>query len=108
LPDEKDNKRIAIFEGEAKIGKVLEGLQTIQLKPEDFSSPVALQMALSRIYSAVIKMFEKGPKEKYIAEIRFRDGLGNPVVLAVDMGEVPPPFSKDQVKARILIEIYEE
>ncbi len=108
MEEEKNNKRIAIFEGEAKIGKVLEGLHTIQLKPEDFSSPIALQMALSRIYSAVIKMFEKGPKEKYIAEIRFRDAMGNLVTLAVDMGEAPPPFSKEQVKARILIEIYEE
>ncbi len=101
-------KRLAIFEGEARIGEVMQGLQAIQLRPEDFSSPVALQMALSRIYEAVLKAFESGPKKRYVAEIRFTDSLGNPVVFAVDLGESPPPFSKDKVRARIVVEIYEE
>jgi hypothetical protein len=102
------NKRLAIFEGEARVGEVMQGLQAIQLRPEDFSSPVALQMALSRIYEAVLKAFESGPKKRYVAEIRFTDSLGNPVVFAVDLGETPPPFSKDRVKARIIVEIFEE
>jgi hypothetical protein len=101
-------KRLAIFEGEARVGEVMQGLQAIQLRPEDFTSPVALQMALSRIYEAVLKAFETGPKKRYVAEIRFTDSMGNPVVFAVDLGETPPPFSKDKVKARIVVEIYEE
>jgi len=101
-------KKLAIFEGEAKIGEIMQGLQAIQLRPEDFSSPVALQMALSRIYEAVLKVLESGPRKRYVAEIRFTDSLGNPVVFAVDLGESPPPFSKDKVKARIIVEIYED
>lgn len=97
------------FSGEARIGKAMKNLATITLRPEDFSSPVAFQMALSRIYESLVKMFESGgPKPTYIAEIRFRDDLGNTVVFAVDLGETPPPFSKDKVKARIIVELYEE
>ncbi|ABM79907.1 hypothetical protein [Hyperthermus butylicus] len=105
---EPPSKRLAIFEGEARIGEVIRGLHAIQLRPEDFSSPVALQMALSRIYEAVIKAFEQGPRKQYVAEVRFTDSLGNRVVFAVDLGESPPPFSKDRVKARIVVELYEE
>ncbi len=108
MGEEEGAKRLAIFEGEARVGEVMQGLQAIQLRPEDFSSPVALQMALSRIYEAVLKAFETGPKKRYVAEIRFTDSLGNPVTFAVDLGEAPPPFSKDRVRARIVVEIYEE
>ena len=105
---EREAKRLAIFEGEARVGEVIQGLQAIQLRPEDFSSPVALQMAISRIYEALMKAFESGPRKRYVAEVRFTDSLGNPVVIAVDLGETPPPFAKDRVKARVVIELYEE
>lgn len=100
-------KRIAIFTGQAKVGEVLGELATIQLRPEDFSSPIALQMAISRIYNALLKSLEKGFKKKYVAEVRFTDALGNNIVFAVDLGEEPPPFASNNVKARILVEIYE-
>ncbi|NOZ88510.1 MAG: hypothetical protein GXO15_01145 [Crenarchaeota archaeon] len=103
-----EQKRLAIFEGEARVGEVMQGLQAIALRPEDFSSPVALQMALSRIYEAMVKALEQGPKKRYVAEVRFRDSMGNPVIVAVDLGETPPPFTRDRVKARIVIEIYED
>ncbi len=97
------------FDGEARVGKVLRNLATITFKPEDFSSPVALQMAISRIYESVLKMMEEGgPKARYIAEVRFTDDLGNNVVIAIDLGEEMPPFSKEKVKARIVVELYEE
>jgi len=101
-------KKIAIFSGKARIGEVVIDLAQIQLRPEDFSSPIALQMALSRIYEAVVKAFEKGFRKKYVAEIQFTDSLGNRVSFAVDLGETPPPFSEREVKARILVEIYEQ
>jgi len=103
-----EEKRIAVFEGKAKIGQILGGFQQLQLKPEDFTSPVALQMALSRIYDALMKAMEAGFKRKYVAEVRFEDSLGNPVVLAIDLGESPPPFSTSELKARVVIELYEE
>jgi len=97
------------FEGEAKIGKVLRNIASITLKPEDFSSPVSLQMAISRIYESMIKMMEEGgPKPRYVAEVRFSDDLGNPIVIALDLGEEMPPFSRDRVKARVAIELFEE
>ncbi len=104
----EEEKRIVIYNGKARIGEVIGGLASIQLRPEDFSSPIALQMAFSRIYEGVIKAMESGPKKKYIAEVKFTDSLGNPVVIGVDLGESPPPFSKKEVKARILVELYEE
>ena len=108
MSEDQEIKKLAMFEGEAKVGQVLSGLQTIQLRPEDLASPISLQMALSRIYEAVMKAFEEGMKRRYIAEVRFKDSLGNTVVFAVDLGETPPPFSKDRVKARVVVEIYEE
>jgi len=97
------------FEGSAKIGKIMKNLATVTLKPEDLSSPVAFQMALSRIYESIMKVFESGgPKPTYIAEVRFTDDLGNNVVIAIDLGESPPPFSKDQVKAKVIVQVYEE
>ncbi|NPA05061.1 MAG: hypothetical protein GXO09_03080 [Crenarchaeota archaeon] len=108
MPEEPSVKKVAVFEGEARIGSIVSGMQEIRLKPEDFSSPIALQMAISRIYEAVIKAFEQGMQRKYVAEVRFTDSLGNPVVFAIDLGEATPPFSKDKVKARITVELYEE
>ncbi len=102
-------RQVKSFEGEARIGKAMKNLATITLKPEDLSSPVAFQMALSRIYESLVKMFESGgPKPTYIAEVRFTDDLGNRVVFAVDLGETPPPFSKDRIRARIVVEFYED
>jgi hypothetical protein len=106
--EKEGQKRLAIFEGEARVGEILTGLQAIQLRPEDFTSPIALQMALSRIYDAIIKAFEQGPRKRYVAEVRFTDSLGNTITFAVDLGESPPPFSRDKVKARIVVELYEE
>lgn len=97
------------FSGEARIGRAMKEFMTFTLKPEDFSSPVALQMALSRIYEGILKMMQEGgPKPTYIAEVRFKDDLGNNVVIAVDLGREVPPFSSDKVKARIRVELYEE
>jgi len=106
--EEEGKKKIAVFHGEARIGQIYGNFMQIQLRPEDFSSPISLQMALSRIYDALIKSIEFGPKKKFVAEIRFKDSLGNPVSIAVDLGETPPPFKSENVKARVLIEIYEE
>ncbi len=101
-------KRIAIFEGQGKIGEVIKELAQIRLSPEDFSSPISLQMAISRIYSALLKSMAEGPRKHYVAEIRFTDSLGNTVAFAVDLGESIPPFSSRNVKARIIVEIFEE
>ncbi len=98
-----------VYEGSARVGKIVKSLATVTLKPEDFSSPIAFQMAISRIYESVIKMFESGgPKPTYVAEVRFSDDLGNNVVFAVDLGSETPPFSSEKVKARIYVEVYEE
>ncbi len=106
--EHEKTKVIKIFEGQAKIGEIIQGLQNIMLRPEDLSSPVSFQMAISRIMDALMKSVEEGPKKRYVAEIRFTDSLGNPVVIAVDLGETLPPFSKREIKARILIELFEQ
>jgi len=104
----EEKKRVAIFQGEARVGEVIPAFTQIQLRPEDFASPVSLQMALSRIYEALMSAVQQGPEKKYIAEVRFKDALGNTIAFAIDLGSTPPPFTKREVKARILVEIFEE
>lgn len=95
--------------GRAKVGRIMRNFMAVTLKPEDLTSPLALQMAISRIYESMMKVFESGgPKPGYVAEVRFRDDMGNNVVFAVDLGETLPPFSKDRVKARITVELFED
>ncbi|MEB3755647.1 MAG: hypothetical protein GSR79_02115 [Desulfurococcales archaeon] len=106
--DREVSKTKAIFEGEAKIGEIMGGFQAISLSPEDVSSPLSFQMALTRIYETLMKSIEEGPKKKYFAEVKFKDDMGNPVVISIDLGDKPPLFSNNKVKARVLVEIYEE
>jgi hypothetical protein len=106
---EREKSVSRVYEGSARVGRVVKNFATVTLKPEDFSSPIAFQMAISRIYESMIKMFESGgPKPSYVAEVRFTDDLGNSIVFAVDLGSATPPFSSEKVKARIYVEIYEE
>ncbi|MCQ8892962.1 MAG: hypothetical protein NQU41_06230 [Candidatus Methanosuratincola sp.] len=106
--DKDKEKSIGIFNGSAKVGEVLAGFTQVAITPQDMSSPIALQMALSRIYEAMTKVVETGPKKKFIAEVRFTDSMGNPVVFALDLGDKMPHFTSNEVKARILVELYEE
>ncbi|MBC7121257.1 MAG: hypothetical protein H5T33_06785 [Candidatus Methanosuratus sp.] len=106
--DKEKEKSIGIFNGSAKVGEILSGFTQVAITPQDMTSPIALQMALSRIYEAMTKVAETGPKKKFIAEVRFTDSMGNPVVFALDLGEQMPHFSSNEVKARILVELFEE
>lgn len=108
MAEKPEEKTIGIFNGTAKIGEILAGFSQLTLTPQDLTSPVALQMAISRIYEAMTKAVASGPKKKYVAEVRFTDSLGNPVVLALDLGERMPPFTNKEVRARILIELFED
>ncbi|MEM0374284.1 MAG: hypothetical protein QXV69_03030 [Sulfolobaceae archaeon] len=96
------------FEGKAKIGEIFSGFKAIQLRPEDLSSPISFQMALSRIYQELMNAFSQPPRKHYVAEVKFTDSLGNPIVLGVDLGEKVPPLSKKEVKVRIVVEFYDE
>ncbi|MEB3774541.1 MAG: hypothetical protein GSR86_06430 [Desulfurococcales archaeon] len=105
----EETRFLKSFDGEARVGKVLKNIASITLKPEDFASPLSLQMAISRIYESMIKMMEEGgPRPRYVAEVRFTDDMGNPIVIGIDLGEEMPPFSRDKVKARVVIELYED
>ncbi len=106
--EEHGFKVFRVFNAKARIGEVLSGAQNLVLRPEDLSSPVSFQMAITRIMDALMKSLQEGPKKRYVAEIRFNDSMGNPVVIAVDLGESPPPFSKREVKARVIVELFEE
>jgi len=108
LDENYEAKRIVVFEGQARIGEIMKGFAQIQLRPEDFSSPLALQMALTRIYEGLMKAVSEGPKKSFAAEVRFTDSLGQTVSFGVDLGTAPPPFSKSVVKARVIVELYEE
>lgn len=107
--EERDlSRKVVVFEGTAKLGEIIKSFAQIQLRPEDFASPLSLQMAFSRIYESMMKALSEGPKKSFVAEVRFIDSLGQNVTVGVDLGSSPPPFSKNIVKARIMIELYEE
>ncbi len=101
---EDENQPIAIFSGTAKIGQVMGGMQALTLSPQDLASPTSLQMALTRIMDSIAKLSTTEPKKKWVAEIRFIDGLGNQVSFAVDLGPMPPLEAKEY-KARVIVQL---
>ena len=105
---EKEKSVGGVFIGTAKLGEMLPQFSQVSLTAQDISSPVSMQMAMSRIYEALTKTPESGARKKYVAEVRFADSMGNPVVLALDLGDKVPPFTNKEVKARVLIELYED
>ena len=108
MPESTQPSYKVVFEGRAKIGEIMGNLVSIQLKPEDFSSPLSFQMALTRIYNEVLNMMQQQPKMHYVAEVKFNDSMGNPVVVGVDFGDKIPPLSKKDVKVKVIIEFYDE
>ncbi len=97
-----------VFLGRARVGEVMEAFKEIRLRPEDFSSPVAMQMALSRIYEALIRSLSGGLDKSYVAEVVFQDSLGNQVIFAADLGKSPPPISTQSLRVKITVEFYRE
>jgi len=97
-----------VFEGVARVGEVMSTFKSVALRPEDFTSPVALQMALTRIYDTILRSLTEAPKKAFVAEVRFTDSMGNTVVFAADLGESPPPLPGTKVKARIIVELLED
>ncbi len=108
MSEEGQPSVVRTFRGDGRIGKAFKNMAMVALRPEDFSSPVAFQMALSRLYESVLKMMESGgPEQTYVAEVKFTDDLGNQVAIAVDLGKSIPPFSSDKVKVEVTVKIYE-
>ncbi|NPA85569.1 MAG: hypothetical protein GXO07_06170 [Crenarchaeota archaeon] len=103
-----ETKRVVVFEGEAKLGKVVAPTVALTLSPEDLESPLSFQFALTKLMEQLTRALEQPPEPKYMAEVKFKDHMGQPVSIAVDLGKSIPPFSKDKVKARVVVEIYEE
>ncbi len=97
-----------VFFGRARVGEVINAFKEIRLRPEDFSSPVAMQMALSRIYDTLMRSLSGGLDKSYVAEVLFQDSLGNQVVFAADLGKSPPPISTQNLRVRITVEFYRE
>ncbi len=95
----------------ARLAKVEVGLAkslaNLNISPQDLSNPVSFQLAFSRIYEALMKSLEEGGRKSYVAEVRFKDSLGNDVVFAVDIGENPPAFMSDTVRVRVIVEFLE-
>lgn len=97
-----------VFEGSARIGQVMSTFKGVALRPEDFSSPVALQMALTRIYDTIMRSLSESPRKAFLAEVRFTDSMGNTVVFAADLGESPPPVPGERARVRITVEFLED
>jgi hypothetical protein len=78
-----ETKKVVVFEGEAKLGKVMAPAVTLSLNPEDFESPLSLQFAITKLMENLTKALEQPPEPKYMAEVRFKDHMGQPVTLAM-------------------------
>jgi hypothetical protein len=96
------------FEGKARIGEIFGNMVSFQLRPEDLTSPLAIQMAISRLYEELMKAMQGPPTKHYVAEVRFNDSTGTPVTVGVDLGQTLPPLSKKEVKVKVIIEFYDE
>ena len=100
------------FEGVARVQKTIinfaKSLAQARLTPSDLSNPVSFQLAFTRVYEAIMKAVEEGGKTSYVAEVRFKDSLGNIIAFAVDLGENPPPFESRKVRAEISVRFYED
>ena len=101
-------KKVVEISGEAKIGRLDIPPMVLELGPDDLASPLSFQMALSKLVDKIMDTLEKPPEPHYFADIRIKDHLNRPISIAIDLGKSIPPFSKDKVKARVIIEIYEE
>ncbi len=109
---EFEGKVKALFNGYARIDRVsvniAKGLAEAKITPQDLTNPVAFQLAFSKLYDTLLKVMESGDEPSYVAEVRFKDSLGNEVVMAVDLGKEMPAFTNNVVKARITVELFEE
>jgi hypothetical protein len=65
---EKEKTVGGVFIGNAKVGEILPQFAQVSLTPQDMSSPVSMQMAMSRIYEALTKATDSGIRKKYLAE----------------------------------------
>ena len=104
---EGDKVRVEL-KGEAKVARIQAPLVPINISPSDLEGPLSMFDMISKIYEAMMKAMSEGPKTRYMAEVKFSDALGSPIVFVVDLGDKFPPFEKDKVKARIIIELYED
>jgi len=64
-------------------------------------------MALTRIMDSIAKLSTTEPKKKWVADIRFTDGMGNQISFAVDLGPMPP-LEEKEYKARIIVQLITE
>ncbi len=104
----EDGKIRVELEGQAKVTRLQMPLVPINISPSDLEGPLSMYDMISKIYEAMMKAMSETPKPRYMAEVKFTDALGTPVVFVVDLGEKFPQFEKSRVKAKIIIELYEE
>jgi len=94
--------------GTAKVGEVLAGFTQLSITPSGYDEPGRAADGDKQDYEAMTKAVESGPKKKFVAEVKFNDSMGNPITMALDLGQKLPPFVNKEVKARILVELYED
>ncbi len=104
-----ENGRIRVeLKGEAKVTRLQTPLVPINISPSDLEGPLSMFDMISKIYEAMMKAMNETPKPRYMAEVKFTDALGTPVVFVIDLGEKFPQLERSRVKARIIVELYED
>ena len=98
------------FSGKAKVGEVSALFKELNLDVEEMlTNPTAFYMSLTKLLNAITaKDFSQLTQKSYMASISFKDSNGKTITFNADLGDKMPLISKDEVKARIIIEIYDE
>ncbi|MEZ0290725.1 MAG: hypothetical protein ABWJ42_06525 [Sulfolobales archaeon] len=106
--DERSEEPVyrVVFVGRARIGEILDTFKNLRIKPEDFANPIALQMALTRLYENLMRSLSSEPRKTYVAEVSFQDSLGSQIIFAADLGETPPPIETQYARVKIVVEFY--
>lgn len=94
------------FEGTAKI-KQISKLYTDLVGTEELDT-----LDITHIFTKILDSLTSNPsklEEKvFVAKIGFKDSAGHDVGFVINVGDKTPPFSRDKVRARIVVEIYDE
>ena len=94
------------FEGAAKIKQISKLYKEFvgAEEPDTLDIASILTKLLDNVMSDLSKLEEK----TFVAKIAFKDSVGHEASFTVDIGNKVPPFSRDKVRARVIVEIYDD
>ena len=105
------------FEGKATIGESYRFardfstlLDELVRSGQNVAGPAGFAAFISKIYETLSKSLESqsASDKVWVASVEFRDGFNTPVHVSLDLGDKIPMLSSNVVRAKIIIELYDE